>query len=69
MKTESVQADIENSVDTITPIKDVSDKTSVNTFTQRKKKKIMMKKKEILNIPEGIINLVVTNATARRLKR
>ena len=48
LKTESAKANIENLVDTLTPQKDVSDKTNVNTFTQTKEEKKRTKKKKKL---------------------
>ena len=67
MKTESAKAGIENLVDSLTPKKDVSDKTNVNTPTRTKEEKT--KKKKILKISKRIIVLSVTYAISRRLKR
>ena len=69
VKTESAKADIENLVDSLTPKKDVSDKTNVNASTLTKEDKKRTKKKKILKIYKRIIILSVTNAISRRLKR
>ena len=67
VKTESAKAGIENLVNNLTPKKDVSDNTNVNTSTQTQEEKKRIKK--ILNISKRIITLSVTNAISGRLKR